>query len=333
MFSNLLKTKVAKWFFHKYFDIPKDKDIFKVEGSSVHYWENKEKGIAKVQFGGTTVSGLPVVRNSLRILLFLLALKFPSAFLPLIFGTTETFTSSTTWTCPSGVTSVDAECWGGGGDGGGYSGTYGGGGGGGGAYSKKTSISVTPSSEYTVTVGGAPGDSWFIDTSTVLAKGGVTGTDGGAGGAGGAAASGVGDTKYSGGAGAARQTTNGGGGGSSAGTGANGANASGSTGGTAPAGGGDGGNGGEYPSPDPQAGSAPGGGGGGGARYDSGASGAGGKVILTYETADLQANVSDSISLTDSPTLAVSGPTREIEKSNANLDDWKQGVKITTPGG
>jgi len=33
--------------------------------------------------------------------------------------TTETFTTSTTWTAPTGVTSVTAEVWGGGGGGGG----------------------------------------------------------------------------------------------------------------------------------------------------------------------------------------------------------------------
>lgn len=58
--------------------------------------------------------------------------------------TIETFNASVTWTCPTGVTSVQAETWGGGGGGSDalyhyYLGTYNrsGGGGGGGAYSKK----------------------------------------------------------------------------------------------------------------------------------------------------------------------------------------------------
>src|SRR3990167_4490947 len=71
-----------------------------------------------------------------------------------VFATTETFNSSTTWTAPAGVTSVQVEVWGGGGGGGGGSQDDSpGGGGGGGAYSIDTSITVTPSSNYTVTVG------------------------------------------------------------------------------------------------------------------------------------------------------------------------------------
>ena len=69
---------------------------------------------------------------------------------------TETFTTSTTWTAPTGVTSVTAEVWGGGGGGGGQNlASDGGGGGGGGAYSKQTTITVVPATGYTVTVGGA----------------------------------------------------------------------------------------------------------------------------------------------------------------------------------
>ncbi len=164
-----------------------------------------------------------------------------------------------TWAALTGVNTVTAEVWGGGGGGGSWPDPNAAGGGGGGAYSKKTNISVTPGNNYTVVVGaggargitGDPGnndgstggDSSFVNTSTVLAKGGVGGKGGSpssAGGAGGAATSGVGDTKYSGGTGgtgvlgAYPSDTGGGGGGSSAGTGVNGnngANGSGSTGG------------------------------------------------------------------------------------------------------
>ena len=102
--------------------------------------------------------------------------------------TTETFTTTTTWTAPTGVTSVQAEVWGGGGGGGGQNlASDGGGGGGGGAYSKKNSVTVVPGNNYTVTVGTggtgnagctastAGGDSWFSTSGTVLAKGGSPG--------------------------------------------------------------------------------------------------------------------------------------------------------------
>ena len=112
--------------------------------------------------------------------------------------TVETFTSSTTWTAPNGVSSVTVKCWGAGGAGGGNSTTTdGGGGGGGGAYSSSI-ILVTSGNTYTVTVGaggvgviggvGANGeDSWFINASTILAKGGNGGNPpvSGAGGIGG----------------------------------------------------------------------------------------------------------------------------------------------------
>src|ERR1043165_5846976 len=65
----------------------------------------------------------------------------------------QVFNTSDTWTCPAGVTTVVAECWGGGGAGCGgdpYNGT---GGGGGGAYAINV-VSVVPSTNYNVTVGG-----------------------------------------------------------------------------------------------------------------------------------------------------------------------------------
>lgn len=105
----------------------------------------------------------------------------------LVQASTVTFNASGTWTAPAGVTSVTVEAWGGGGAGGGQNlGSDGGGGGGGGAYSKVVSLPVTPGNNYTVTVGaggigvsggngGAGGDSYFLNTSTVLAKGGAGG--------------------------------------------------------------------------------------------------------------------------------------------------------------
>lgn len=129
----------------------------------------------------------------------------------------QTFGSSGTWTCPAGVTTITVEAWGAGGAGGGNaSNRDGGGGGGGGAYSKSTTISVTPGVTYAVNVGTggsgttldgtAGGDSWFDNATVLLAKGGaggISGTlvSGAAGGNGGAAGSGVGTTKFSGGRG------------------------------------------------------------------------------------------------------------------------------------
>lgn len=107
----------------------------------------------------------------------------------------DTYTANATWTCPSDVTSVAVECWGAGG--GGKTNT---GAGGGGAYSKSNAITVTPDNNYNVVVGTSAvdtdgGDSTFNSTSTV-AKGGLSCTNGGTGGASG---SGTGNTKYSGG--------------------------------------------------------------------------------------------------------------------------------------
>ena len=214
-------------------------------------------------------------------------------------ATSVTFNTSGSWVAPTGVTSVTVEVWGGGGKGGDASGSgeQEGGGGGGGAYSIKNSIAVTPGNSYSYVVGAgatgssAGGNSYFINTSTVLAKGGnsvATNSTGGV--SGGSSGSGVGDTKFSGGSGAnASSGSNyGGGGGSSAGTAANGGNASNSTGGTAPTGGGSGGNGKSSSQGNGTAGTAPGGAGGGAYRSNPGGSngtggnGAAGQVRLTF---------------------------------------------------
>ena len=71
-------------------------------------------------------------------------------------GGTTTFTSSGSWLCPAGITTVVAECWSGGGAGGaGGSGTQGGGGGGGGGYIKGTHAVISGNTYYyTVGAGG-----------------------------------------------------------------------------------------------------------------------------------------------------------------------------------
>ena len=220
--------------------------------------------------------------------------------------TTQTFTTTTTWLCPAGVTSVNVECWAGGGAGGGATGNpAAGGGGAGGSYVKNTSIAVTAGTIYTVTVGtgaigntgnGAAGnDSWFINSGTILAKGGLGGARANSNnqtsaGALAISSGNVGFTapfSYYGGAGGTGVAAgvSGGGGGASAGTGSNGNGAIGITAGIAVTGGGAGVNG--------SASSADGtdntnlGGGGAGGRAGSGTDrnggdGGNGQVILTY---------------------------------------------------
>lgn len=223
---------------------------------------------------------------------------------------TDSYTSTTTWICPAGVSHVDVEVWGAGGSGGYADGTgkQVGSGGGGGAYSKKLAVPVQAGHGYTATC-GAPGarvpgldptsggDSWFLSSGTVLAKGGhsVIGSEGFIAGQGGQASGGIGDTKFSGGNGGTgvnAKTSSGGGGGSSAGSAANGNNGTNGAGlaaqpgGSAPTGGGAGGASGT--SDDSTAiavnGSAPGGGGGGGtySGVPNCGSGGPGKVSITY---------------------------------------------------
>jgi hypothetical protein len=163
------------------------------------------------------------------------------------------FSSSGSWVCPPGVTSITVECWGGGGAGGGATGNpAAGGGGAGGAYVRKV-VTVVPGTSYTVTVGGiktatanssaatnAGNPSWFWNTTTVYAAGGPGGAPAtsnntnGNGGTGTTTGS-IGDVVYAGGNGANGNYTGGtpgGAGGGGAGSTGNGGNASGGTGGT-----------------------------------------------------------------------------------------------------
>ncbi|HBE43384.1 MAG TPA: hypothetical protein DDW27_19725, partial [Bacteroidales bacterium] len=166
--------------------------------------------------------------------------------LDLCLGQSQTFTTSGTFTVPPGVTAITVECWGGGGAGGGTTANNarGGGGGAGGAYAKKA-LSVTPGTNYTVTVGaartgttsagGTGNPSWFGTTGTVYAEGGAGGAapNGGtvAGGTGSAANS-IGDIVYAGGNGANGTSTASGGGGGGSGSTGDGGNASGTTAGS-----------------------------------------------------------------------------------------------------
>jgi len=221
------------------------------------------------------------------------------------------------WVCPSNVTDVQVECWGGGGAGGSaYKPASGlgalGGGGAGGAYAK-TAVPVLPGNSYTINVGaggvtsitdGAKvpgGDSWFGSSSVIncLAKGGEGGesvvssrsgiiaTLCGTGGAGSSEGS-LGDAAYKGGngAGASNSANTGGGGGSSAGTSSAGSNADSYLGALAVPGGGAGGNGKNLNPGSGLSGGSPGGGGGGargtgvGTQYRGGAGGTGQIILL-----------------------------------------------------
>ena len=231
----------------------------------------------------------------------------------------STYSSTTTWTCPANVTSVQVEAWGGGGAGGsacenGSSSSATGGGGAGGAYAKFLSYPVTPGNTYYINVGTcgtnsstnngtkvSGGDSWFNSSNspstTILAKGGGGGSTAiGVYGSGGSPAAGsLGDVVYAGGAGIAPTSGKfGGGGGGSAGTNSAGLAPASSTNGlgaVSVAGGGNGGN--ANPvisnSSDGQSPTTPPGGGGGGARdggytlplVRSGGAGASGQVVIT----------------------------------------------------
>lgn len=230
--------------------------------------------------------------------------------------TTVTLTSGTAWTVPDdwNPTNNTIEVYGGGG--GGHSGQDGGtnSGGGGGAYSRINNLVLTPGASVSYSVGGggaggpprsnsdgaAGGDTWFLSTGTVLAKGGLGGGMNGhtpySAAYGGQASSGVGTVRYSGGSsgiygGGAR--AGGGGGGGAAGPNGNGGTggnyyrftpgAGGASGGGY---GGYGGYGGVLFSTPGRPGNAHGGGGGGGtgdrAVHTGGGAGAPGIIVITY---------------------------------------------------
>ncbi|MBM3944082.1 MAG: VWA domain-containing protein [SAR202 cluster bacterium] len=215
-------------------------------------------------------------------------------------GLTEYYTTagSHTFTVPEGITEITVEVWGGGG--GGPTGTGRGPGGGGGAYAR-TTFTVSPSEQFTVNVGAggatgeAGGDSWFDNSSTLMAKGGASPAPSDSSGAqGGQASASIGDVKYSGGNGGNRGSGGGGGGGGSAFTsanGSNGGNGGGSSGGSGGTGTGAGGAGGSTSSGAAgygQPGNTPGGGGGGAGSNSATTSGAGaaGQVLITYGSGD-----------------------------------------------
>lgn len=94
----------------------------------------------------------------------------------------ETFTNTGngSWTCPTGVTTITVECWGGGGGGQRANGNPSAGGGGSGGGYVRTTYNVNPGDTYSFNIGnGGTGNSggngqptWFVNNSTILAIGG-----------------------------------------------------------------------------------------------------------------------------------------------------------------
>ena len=103
--------------------------------------------------------------------------------------TQTTITTTGTWICPAGATSIKVEVWGGGGSGGTATTGGVGGGGAGGAYVINNNVAVVPGSSYSITVGAggiasttatngngtAAGATIFLSTTPVIANGGVAG--------------------------------------------------------------------------------------------------------------------------------------------------------------
>ncbi len=283
----------------------------------------------------------------------LLKKRFLFSFLTLLFslfGIAQSITYNTagnaTFTVPPGVTSLTVEAWGAGGRGASRSTTGEGGGGGGGAYVQSV-ISVTPGQNISLRVGAGSnnnnndgGDTWFVNASTLLAKGGRTAANNQTSGAnGGSAAASIGDIKYSGGDGADGISflwfIYAGGGGSSAGPSGNGANGSGDNGGVAPAGGGNGGNG-QTGNGNGSPGQTPGGGGGGARRTSgtrTGGNGANGRVIVSWTVASQEINIQgNSQNIADGDTTPTTADFTDFGSTDITLGSVTHTFTIQNTG-
>jgi hypothetical protein len=211
-------------------------------------------------------------------------------------STVVTYTSNASWVCPSGVSSIQIECWGPGANGLPSSNSNTGArGGGGGAYAKVNSFSVTPGNSYSIVVGtgGSTTQTTFNSTTCVADYGNSF--------QGGQSSNCTGDTKVSGGNGGTGYSFDGGGGGGGGCAGSNGNNAVdslGVNGGSGGNGGGNGGKGGNWQN-NGNAASSPGGGGGGGGggvftdswHNTTGGAGKDGQVTLTFTAASQAVNM------------------------------------------
>jgi Secretion system C-terminal sorting domain len=223
-------------------DISFKNQMFKTKINFMHTKSNNtllsilaKSTLASVENSFTTKKTTPMKKHLLQTAFFCLQFVLLTALaLNTTAQTVVTFPTTTTWTCPAGVTSIKVECWGAGGAGGGatVAGSYSGGGGGG-AYNVNNAIVVIPGNIYTITVGtgaagtlvsGSAGGNSIFGSSLVTANGGAGGTTlapgNGVGGAGGIGT-------FNGGTGGTGTTvttkgTSGGGGGGAGSTGAGG---------------------------------------------------------------------------------------------------------------
>jgi uncharacterized repeat protein (TIGR01451 family) len=281
--------------------------------------------------------------------------------------TTFSTAGNATWTCPTGVTSVQVEAWGGGGGGGGVGENYTlGGGGAGGSYVKYT-VGVTAGTVYQLTVGGGGaggtggggstnnggngatgGSSYFGNTSAGNPAGAVVLAVGGGGGALDNTAGNSSSKTYTASAGGtatasgnlpsvgATADTAGTNGTTPAasttklsGAGGSGAGSSGS------AGGGAGGAGATTAQNPGNPGSAPGGGGGGGIQVTSannGAGGAGGagQIVLTYTAPSTPTIVVTGTPSALSGTYGTASASTSFSASGSNLT---ANITVTPPTG
>ncbi len=197
-----------------------------------------------------------IYKFTVSLMLLFFIFSFKSVFGGDYIKTVTDFMADGTWTAPTGVTNISIEGWGGGGAGAGNTAdtVYGEGAGGGGAYAKINSFTVTPGSDYTADVGAGgvgstgqnvDGSDTTFNSTTMVADGGLGGSNeggGDGGGAGGTTGNSTGDVEYAGGSGGAGGGTNigsggGGGAGGAGGAGGVGGNGSSGVGGTAGAGG------------------------------------------------------------------------------------------------
>lgn len=194
-------------------------------------------------------------------------------------ATTESWTSSTTWVCPTGVTTLlSVVCRGKGGNGGANaSGKTGGGGGG---YSSSSNVAVTPGNSYTITVDSTKSS---FGADVVRANAGPNGANDQSTTSGASTTGAVGTVKYGGGNAGYVWTVEGGGGGGAGGPSGTGGNGNGKIAGTGNGtGAGNGGTGGLNNQAGGTGNQYGGGGGGGGSGQGSGQGGAG-LVLITYD--------------------------------------------------
>ena len=273
---------------------------------------------------------------------------------------TKSTVGNDTWTCPTGVSSVQVEAYGGGGGGGGAGKNWSeAGGGAGGSYLKYTA-SVTPGTTYQLTVGaggtggtggtsaggtgGTGGTSYFGNTSAGSSAGAVVLAVGGPGGIGnntqgtvtsytttaGGTATNSGNIPSSG----ATSNTAGTSGGSPPGGSAKGSGAGGAGAGTAGSAGGGAGAAGLGGAGNGTAGTAPGGGGSGGCQVTNtsngtGGAGGAGRIVLTYTATTPTINTTGTLSAISTGQGTASIPL-SFSASGANLT---ADIGITAPSG